>query len=156
MSSQSSWKSVRQSIMPRTTRVFAQARFAFLIRVAHLNAQFNSTKRIENCKPSKHNAGWPLPPPGWHDDETRLHQPCTSVRTNCFSRLKPDTYSIRGSSSISSAPFKVVAAGHVGFHPIALPTELPSRNFWLLWDYDFSVQPDLMREQVHAVCADAA
>jgi hypothetical protein len=73
-----------------------------------------------------------------------------------FHRLKPDTYSIRGSSSISSAPFKVVAAGQVGFHPTALPTELPSRNSWLLWDYDFRVQPDLMREQVHAVCADAA
>ena len=73
-----------------------------------------------------------------------------------FHRLKPDTYSIRGSSSISSAPFKVVAAGQVGFHPTALPTELPSRKSWLLWDYDFRVQPDLMREQVHAVCADAA
>jgi hypothetical protein len=35
-----------------------------------------------------------------------------------FHRLKPDTYSIRGSSSISSAPFKVSLPGTWVFTPL--------------------------------------
>lgn len=91
---------------------------------------------------------------------TMMKLDCTNLADpfgqTVFHRLKPDTYSIRGVPASPAPRLKVVAAGHVGFHPTALPTELPTRNFSLLWDYDFRIQPDLMREQVHAVCADAA
>jgi hypothetical protein len=47
-SSLSSRRKIRQSIMRKTARVFAQARFSFSILAALSSARFRSTTRIEN------------------------------------------------------------------------------------------------------------
>ena len=49
-------RKIRRSIIRRTGRAFAQARFAFWIRPASWNARLRLTKQIENCEVSSGNA----------------------------------------------------------------------------------------------------